>query len=85
MYLIKFKLQQEDEKNIWSVEEPMTFDEWKEKLAGYIDRGMNGYRFLVANTSDVMIGLPPNAVYQRFRDYEKLIPEYEEMMKEKGF
>ena len=74
MYLKKKELARKEE---WTTVEPMTFDEWQKQLNEYIEHGMNGYRFLISNTCDAMIGIPPNCTYQRFYDYEKAVEEDE--------
>ena len=67
MYLIKFKLDRKDE---WSVETPMPFEEFRKKSLtptetltedssdfGIVITG--GYLFMIPQTCDSMIGIPP--------------------------
>lgn len=82
MYVKKFEL---DTKNPdhWSAEDdvPLTLDEWKAALKKHIESGGRGYAYLIANTSDLMIGFPPNCIYQRMIDYEELVLQEEKWLK----
>ena len=74
MYLKKFYKDREDE---WSVELPMSFEEFnkKAKTKTEIISEEGGYKFMIPQTVDAFIGFPPYTTYHRYVDYEKLVKE----------
>ena len=83
MYLKKFYRDREDE---WSVELPMSFEEFEKKAKTLTEtiheegetitiEIPGGYRWMISKTVDAFIGFPPNCGYQRYVDYEKLVKE----------
>ena len=84
MYLKKFYLDRENE---WSVEVPTSFEEFDERCKTPPTTIINengetisfikpdGYRWMISKTVDAFIGFPPNMVYQRYTNYEKLVRE----------
>lgn len=78
MYLKKFHLDRENE---WSVETPMPFDKFEEKCKTPTEIEKcdsisliipGGYRWMISQTVDSFIGIPP-VIYHRYVDYEKLV------------
>ena len=85
MYLKKFELDRNKDDG-WSVEEPMSLERF-EKQSKSLTETINedgetitivvpgGYRWMISKTVDAFIGFPPNCIYHRYVDYEKLVKE----------
>lgn len=74
MYIKKHDLTAQTQ---WNTAQPMTPEYFKEEAL------KNGFKWLVANTSDLMIGIPPNTSFVRTTDYKALVLE-DEAKKNKG-
>jgi hypothetical protein len=83
MYLKKREL---TDKEQWDTDEPMPFKEWKKKaktpteyksIGDMTQISIGGWMFMVSQTSDGMLGIPPDQTYIRTVDYAKLVEEDE--------
>lgn len=69
MYCKKFEC---DSRDTWTTLKPMSFDEWEEKVKD--ENGFtHGWRYMIGKTSDAFVGFSNNMMYQRYRDYKKMV------------